>query len=324
MELYQLHYFQAVAETGTLRDAAEQLAVSQSSVSRAITMLESEIGVELFTWRGRAKVLNRFGKAFLRSSLAVQRSLETAVADVRQLAGVDAGTVALGFLTSLGVTMVPRLIRRHHDRYPAARFELRSNPGRALVRDLCAGVVDICLGYPMAFDELPGVKWHCLFTQPLVAVVNRHHPLADRKLISFDELADQPFVALDQGYVLRRIFDDACSRHDITPTIAFEGTDMATLRGLIGSCLGVGIMPRAPTPVPEVVEIPVDDEELVRPIAIGWMANRYLPASAAAFRDTAIASYGMPDRDAHQAPRCGPCPTAQSSSADASHLGLPG
>ncbi|SOJ57645.1 HTH-type transcriptional regulator GltC [Mycobacterium simulans] len=321
MELYQLHYFQAVAETGTLRDAAEQLAVSQSSVSRAITQLESEIGVELFAWRGRAKVLNRFGQAFLRSSLAVQRSLETAVADVRRLAGVDAGTVALGFLTSLGVTTVPRLIRQHHDQYPAARFELHSNPGSALVRDLAAGLIDICLSYPMAFDELSGVKWHCLFTQPLVAVVNRNHPLADRELVGFEELAGQPFVALDQRYTLRRIFDDACSRHDITPTIAFEGTDMAMLRGLIGSCLGVGIMPREPTPPPEVVEIPVDDEELVRPIAIGWMENRYLPPSAAAFRDTAIASYGVPDQDFHHEHRGESCPIGQSAPVDASHLG---
>ncbi|MCV7149096.1 LuxR family transcriptional regulator [Mycobacterium riyadhense] len=299
MEFYQLQYFQAVAETGTLRDAAEQLAVSQSSVSRAITMLESEIGVELFSWRGRAKELNRFGKAFLRSALTVQRSLENAIADVRQLAGVDAGTVAVGFLTSLGVTTMPRLIRRHHDRFPAARFDLHRNPGRALTRDLAVGLIDVCLSYPMAFDEVPGVKWHRLFNQPLVAVVDQDHPLASRKMIGLEELAGQPFVAFDNRYTLRRIFDDACSRHGITPTIAFEGTDMAMLRGLVGSRLGVGILPRAATPPPGVVEIPLDDEELVRPIAIGWMANRYLPPSAAAFRDNAIASYGLPDRESH-------------------------
>lgn len=297
VELYQLRYFQTVAEVGTLRDAAERLAVSQSAVSRAIAMLESEIGVELFTRRGRANELNRFGQAFLRTSLAAQRSLDAAIAGVRQLAGVDGGTVALGFLASLGVATVPRLIRRHHEQFPSARFELHHRPGPALLNDLATGLIDVCISYPMTFDESPGVQWHNLFTQRLYAVLDREHPLAGRELIGFEELAGQPFIVFDRSFTLRRIVNDACVRHGITPTIAFEGTDMATLRGLIGARLGVGVMPRAPTLPPDIVEIPIDDKELVRAIAIGWMGDRYLPPSAAAFRDTAIASCGLPEQD---------------------------
>jgi LysR family transcriptional activator of glutamate synthase operon len=297
VELYQLRYFQTVAEVGTLREAAEQLSVSQSAVSRAIAMLESEIGVELFTRRGRANELNRFGQTFLRTSLAAQRGLDTAVAGVRELAGADAGTIALGFLVSLGVGTVPRLIQRHHDRYPAARFEMRQAAGPALVSDLTNGVIDVCLSYPMTFDESPGVKWRNLFTQQLYAVVDIEHPLAHRKLIGFEELVDQSFVALNRDHTLRRIFDDACARHSVTPTIAFEGSDIATLRGLIGARLGVGVLPQAATLPPDIVEIAIDDEQLVRPIAVGWMSTRYLPPSAAAFRDTAIGACGLPAQD---------------------------
>jgi LysR family transcriptional activator of glutamate synthase operon len=295
MELYQLRYFQAVAEAGTLRDAAEQLMVSQSAVSRAVALLESEIGVELFTRCGRANELNRFGRAFLRSSIAAQRSLKTAVMGVRQLAGVDAGVVVLGFLNSLGVTTVPRLIRLHHDRHPWSQFELHQHAGSELVNDLINGGIDVCLTYAMTTDEAPGISWQKLFTERLYAAVDRRHPLAQRESIRFEELADQPFVALERSYTLRRIFDDACARHNITPTIALEVTDIATLRGMVGARLGVGVLPRAATPNPDIVEIAVDDEELVRPIAIGWMANRYLPPSAAAFRDTAIALCGQPE-----------------------------
>ncbi len=295
MELYQLRYFQAVAEAGTLRDAAEQLMVSQSAVSRAVTLLESEIGVELFTRCGRANELNRFGRAFLRSSIAAQRSLKTAVMGVRQLAGVDAGIVVVGFLNSLGVTAVPRLIRLHHDRNPWSQFELHQRSGSELVDDLISGGIDVCLTYAMTPDEAPGVSWRKLFTERLYAVVDRRHPLAQRESIGFDELADQPFVVLERNHTLRRVFDDACARHGITPTIAFEVTDITTLRGLIGARLGVGVLPRTATPNPDIAEIALDDEQLVRPIAIGWMGNRYLPPSAAAFRDTAIAMSGLPE-----------------------------
>ena len=296
MELYQLRYFQTVAEVGTLREAAEHLAVSQSAVSRAVTLLESEIGVKLFTRRGRANELNRFGTAFLQATQAAQRGLDTAVASVRQLAGADGGTVALGFLHSLGVATVPALIRQHHDRFPAARFELHQRSGHALLGDLASGVTDVCLSYPMTFEQSQEVTWEPLFTQQLYAVVHREHPLATRQLIGFDEISDQPFVALDPDHTLRKIFDDACARHDITPTIAFEGTDITTLRGLIGARLGIGILPRASTPSPDIVEIAVDDKQLVRPIAVGWMSNRYLPPSAAHFRDSALVSYRNENR----------------------------
>jgi LysR family transcriptional activator of glutamate synthase operon len=291
MELYQLRYFQTVAEVGTLREAAEQLAVSQSAVSRAVTLLESEIGVELFTRRGRANELNRFGKAFLQATRVAQHGIDTAVASVRQLAGADGGTVALGFLHSLGAVTVPALIRHHHDRFPAARFELHQRAGHTLLGDLASGATDVCLSYPIAFEQSQDVAWEPLFTQQLYAVVHREHPLAARQLVDFDELSDQPFVAVDPDETLRKIFDTACARHGIAPTIAFEGTDITTLRGLIGARLGVGILPRAPIASPDVVEIPVDDKHLVRTIAVGWMANRYLPPSAANFRDSALALY---------------------------------
>jgi LysR family transcriptional activator of glutamate synthase operon len=141
----------------------------------------------------------------------------------------------------------------------------------------------------MTFDHALDIRWEPLFTEQLYAVVHREHPLATRGLVVFDELAEQPFVALNRDHTLRRIFDDACARHGVTPTIAFEGTDITTLRGLIGARLGVAILPRASTPSPDIVEIAVDDDHLVRSIAIGWMANRFLPPSAASFRDSALA-----------------------------------
>ncbi|WP_241010937.1 LysR substrate-binding domain-containing protein [Mycobacterium camsae] len=300
VELYQLRYFQAVAECGTLRDAAEKLLVSQSAVSRAIAILETEIGVELFTRRGRANELNRFGQAFLRASLSTQRNLDAAVENVRQLAGVDAGTVSLGYLSSLGAATVPRLIRRHRERHATARFELRQRTGPGLVADLANGVVDVCLNHPMTFDDAPGVEWRKLFTQQLCAVVEREHPLANRKLVGFDELAAEPFVVLEPDHALRRVFDDACVRHGFRPTIAFEGSDVTTLRGLIGAGLGIGVLPRSAARTPDTVDIAIDDQALIGVIAIGWMTHGYLPPSAAAFRDTALAFAERPELGSEQ------------------------
>ncbi|WP_456320316.1 LysR substrate-binding domain-containing protein, partial [Mycobacterium marinum] len=82
------------------------------------------------------------------------------------------------------------------------------------------------------------------------------------------------------------------ARHGIDPTLAFEGTDVGTLRGLIGANLGVGVLPQATARPADIIEIAIDDAQLVRPIAIGWIADRCLPSSAVAFRETALGCYG--------------------------------
>ena len=113
--------------------------------------------------------------------------------------GADDGTVAMGFLHSLGVAIAPSLIRWHHEGFPSVRFELHQRSGQALLEDLSTGATDVCLSYPMTFDHTLDVEWEPLFTQQLYAVVDREHPLATRGLVGFDELADQPFVVPQSG-----------------------------------------------------------------------------------------------------------------------------
>jgi LysR family transcriptional activator of glutamate synthase operon len=203
----------------------------------------------------------------------------------------------MGFLHSLGVAISPSLIRWHQDRFPSVRFELHQRSGQALLEDLSTGATDVCLSYPMTFDHTLDVEWEPLFTQQLYAVVDREHPLATRGVVGFDELAEQPFVAPQPGshaaQDIRRCVRPAWRDPDDCVRGNRHHHATRTHRGTIGR--------RYPPPrfdtITDVVEIAVDDDHLVRPIAIGWMANRFLPSSAASFRDSALAW-----RRARQAP----------------------
>ncbi|NGO67414.1 LysR family transcriptional regulator [Streptomyces boncukensis] len=289
MELYQLRYFRAVAEAGHMGMAASRLAVSQSAVSRAVAQLEQELGVALFTRRGRVIELNRFGGDFLVTARETLARLDRGAAGVRELAGEDSGSVALGFLHQLGAVTVPELIRRHRERRPGVGYALRQGSGRGVVQDLLDGSTDLCLTVPGLFDPGGAVRWHELFEQPLRLAVPRGHRLARRAPVDFAELADEPVVLLTADHTLRAIFDAACERHGVRPRVAFEGTDVNTLRGLIGAGIGLGLLPEE-GPTREVEEVRLADASLVRPIALGWIEDRYMPPSSAAFRETALHS----------------------------------
>ena len=285
MELYQLRYFHAVADLGGLRSAAEHLVVSQSAVSRAVAALEAEIGVPLFTRMGRVNKLNRYGQAFRESTSEVARSVDAGILAVRELAGIANGTVSLGFLHSLGATVIPRAIREHRRRFDRVDFELHQRSGRDVVEDLAAGVTDLCVSVPSLFVETLDVTWETLYTEQLRIVVARRHRFAARKRLRFAELATESFVAMDTEHTLRHVFDSACRKFGVSPRITFEGTDIGTLRGLVGGGLGIALLPAAPAPRDDVVEIPLSDD-VVRIIGVGWVTDRYLPPAAVAFRQS--------------------------------------
>jgi DNA-binding transcriptional LysR family regulator len=118
MELQQLKYFREVAEREHVTRAAEKLFVSQSAISRAVTQLEEEVGVPLFYRQGRAVVLSRYGRLFLEYVNRALSILESGKRLLREQSGEESGTVSLGFLHSLGIEMVPRLIKEYCRKHP--------------------------------------------------------------------------------------------------------------------------------------------------------------------------------------------------------------
>src|ERR1700752_1531330 len=123
MELQQLRYFREVAEREHVTRAAEKLFVSESAVSRAVTHLEEELGVPLFYRQGRAVVLSPYGRLFLEHVTRALNVLESGKRLLNEQTG-ESGTVSLGFLHSLGIEMVPRLIKEYRRKHPGIQFAL--------------------------------------------------------------------------------------------------------------------------------------------------------------------------------------------------------
>ena len=90
---------------------------------------------------------------------------------------------------------------------------------------------------------------------------------------------------------VRIIVDKTCAHASFLPKIAFEGMDVATLRGLISAGLGIGLLPPAPARFAGVVEIKLSPARPIRPLGIGWIADRYVPASALEFRKFVVSKF---------------------------------
>jgi LysR family transcriptional regulator, transcription activator of glutamate synthase operon len=205
--------------------------------------------------------------------------------------GGESGTISLGFLHSFGVEMVPRLIKEYRRKHSKVQFSLLvQRSGEMLMKELVAGSIDLCLSVPGMFQQ-KGIRWKHLLDEELIIALSQTHRLATRRTLNMRQLSSEPFLALSPEHTMRIIFDKVCSNASFLPKIAFEGMDIATLRGLIAAGLGVALLPPAPARFAGIVEIKLSQARPVRPLGLGWVEDRYLPPCAVEFRKFVVSKF---------------------------------
>ncbi|HEY5350773.1 MAG TPA: LysR family transcriptional regulator [Candidatus Lustribacter sp.] len=285
MDIDALRYFAAAAREEHFGRAADVLAISQPALSRSIARLEEYYGAALFERDGRGIRITRSGRALLRRVERIIAELDDARRELQDLSEERRNrSIALGFYATLGVRTVPDAMRRFRDQHPDAEFRLLQGSGPLLLQRLMSGEIDLCLSSPR-FPEA-AVEWLPLWDEELVVLVPDSHPLAGHESAELIELATDPFILLKANYGLRRIADDLFREAGFSPQIAFEGEEVATLRGLVGAGFGVALVPRiGRSPDVNATSITIRSPRCFRTFGLSWARGRYLPQATVAFRD---------------------------------------
>ncbi|MBB3109671.1 LysR family transcriptional activator of glutamate synthase operon [Paenibacillus phyllosphaerae] len=278
MEIRQMRYFIEVAKREHVTDAANALHVAQSSVSRQLVQLESELGVDLFIRKGRRVKLTPIGKILLARVEQVMNMIGEAEREVKEYLDPEKGVVRVAFPISLAAHVLPTAIYAFRKRYPEAKFQMK----QALYRDLIDGVINgefnLALIAPLP-EEDKQIQSKVLFTERIVALLPLQHRLANRTSIQLSEMQEEAFVTLPEGTIFRKIVMHACSEIGFVPHIAFEGDDIDALKGLVSAGLGVALMPEV-TLIDNIphstVKIPLVDPEVTRTVGVICPTQRKL------------------------------------------------
>jgi LysR family hydrogen peroxide-inducible transcriptional activator len=241
MELHQLRYFCAVADSGSFSRAAEHCHVSQPSLSQQILKLESELGARLFDRLGRSVRLTEVGKTFLPRARAVLRELESARGDVVESKDSVSGHVTVGVIPTVAPYFLPPVLAAFSKRFAESAVTVVEEITPVLLERLRAGTIDIAvLALPVRgheFDALP------LLTEPLFAALPKKHALARRTSIALRDLRKEPFLLLRDGHCFRENAIAACDRARISPQVVFESGQFSSLLALVGAGVGVSLVP---------------------------------------------------------------------------------
>ncbi|MEV1072804.1 LysR family transcriptional regulator [Micromonospora parva] len=248
MELHQLRYVLAVAETSSFTRAAERCLVVQSALSHQIARLERELGARLFERTSRRVRLTPAGAAFLPAARQCLDAAERAAAEVAAAVGEVRGRLRVGLIPTVAAVDIPATLRAFRQRYPYVRVGLRVGGSDALVEQVKQGVIDVAfLGLPEMVQP-KGVDVHELARDRLVAVVAPDHPLAGEPAVDLDRLAAEVFVDFPMGTAGRAQTDQAFSAAGLARDVAFEVTAADLMADLVAAGLGVAMLPSAYVP----------------------------------------------------------------------------
>lgn len=286
MELRQIQYFIEVAKREHMTEAAMELHVAQSAVSRQIFNLESELGVDLFIREGRNVRLTPIGKSFLEQMQQAMNVIENARREVEEYLDPRKGTIRIGFPSSLANYTLPTVISAFRERYPEVKFKLNQGSYHYLIDSVIKGDIDMALLGPVPKREK--IKGEILFTEDIVALLPNNHPLAGEKVIKLNQLQEDSFVLFPKGFVLRELTVEACQQVSFQPKVSFEGEDMDAIKGLVSAGLGVTLIPEStlidslPRPT---VKIPLIDPKVTRTVGVIIPKDRQLLPTERVFYD---------------------------------------
>lgn len=203
-----LRYFSAVARRGSFREAAEDLHIAQSALSRQIQRLEADFGVPLFERHARGVRLTSGGEIFLRYARSSMRQVERVRSELDALKGLRRGTIAIQSIESLVQHLLPRAIARFSERHPGISFAVTIDGSDHIVAAVREGRTDIGLVFhsPAESDLQAAFK----VREPMVALMSPRHPLAGRSRISLADSLAYPVALPVRNSGSRIVIDVAC------------------------------------------------------------------------------------------------------------------
>jgi LysR family transcriptional regulator, hydrogen peroxide-inducible genes activator len=253
MELHQLRYALAVADTGNFTRAAERSHVTQPSLSQQIINLEREVGHKLFHRLGRRAVLTEAGAVFLERARRILFEVENAAKELSDHPALGR-RITVGAIPTVAPYLLPRLIKRCRKRYPNLQIDVREDFRSHLLHSVIEGELDLVIAALPVKDQRLSVE--PLLTEPLLLVVARDHPFAQQPAVQAADLAQENFVMLGTSSSLASQIRSFCGDHHFEPRIGFRCAQVATVKALVGLGVGISILPR-------VAQAPEDRKNLV-------------------------------------------------------------
>ncbi len=292
MNLEQLRSFVEVARIGHFTRAAAHLHLAQPSLSRQISTLESDLGVDLFH-RARGNItLTAAGESLLPLAKRMLADADSVRHEMQELNGLRKGRVRLGATPTLCISLVADVLASFHAAYSGIDLHLIESGSRGLLDDLAGGTLDLAL--VTTSDAAGGASSNLrlipLLTEELVVISSVQSTLlANHESLTLAQLARLPQITFHESYDLRAATMHAFREASLTPNIVLEGAEMDAVLRCVERGIGVAVVPAMVLmDRPSLRSLRLRAPRLSRTVSLAYRADMTLTRAAQAMRDQII------------------------------------
>jgi DNA-binding transcriptional LysR family regulator len=293
IDIRQMRYFVAVAESRHFGRAADRLNVTQPPLSRQIAALERDLGVRLLERHSRQACLTHAGVRFLADCRSVLIAFDQACRNARLIDSGQIGELSVGFMMHAAYSSVPPLTRQFMAANPDVQLRLRETLPSALIEGIVNGEFDVAISFRSG--PVRGLESRVIHRDRLCLAVPADHPLATTAEISAEVLFDEPLIASlpEVTPTLRVAIEDYFARAGKVPIFRLETQLQQTIVSLVAEGIGVGLVPSslrrlnvAGVSFVEFANAPVVEQVLIwRAANLNPALPRFLAATDLAFNE---------------------------------------
>jgi len=281
MDLVLLRSLLAVADAGTITEAANRVSISQSALSRRLQQLEADLGAELFV-RGRHGVeLTDLGRQAVDHSRGIVARYDRLRQDIAAQLGLERGTVRVGGGATVTSYLLPPCIADFQAAHPGIRFYVKEAGSREIAADVAAGDLELgVVTLPVPSRDLDISE---LVVDEIVLVARADHPFVTRR-VRVTDLEGQPFVAFESSSAIRQIIDTALGAAGVGTDIVMELRSIPSILRMVATTGHLAFVSRVSLSAePSLRAIPVRGLTISRTLGLATRQRIPLSAPASAF-----------------------------------------
>ncbi|HEX2493263.1 MAG TPA: LysR substrate-binding domain-containing protein [Steroidobacter sp.] len=242
MNLRDLRYLVALADTRHFGKAAERSFVSQPTLSAQIKKLENYLGVQLIERQPRRITLTETGARIVPIARRILEGSDEIVSLARNEHDPLSGKLRVALIPTVGPYLLPLITRSVRKRLPRLKLMLYEYQTQPLLEKLRAGDIEVgVLALPV---PLEGLEARRLYEEPFTLAVPNTHPLAKRNAVKVDDLRGETLLLLEDGHCLRDQALEVCSRVDLKDSDDYRATSLETLRQMVAAGMGLTLLPQ--------------------------------------------------------------------------------
>lgn len=231
MELMQIRYFLETARTKHMTNSAKNLHITQPALTQAIRRLEKDLGVPLFTAKGRNIVLTEYGRYLQKKLEPLMEQLDAVPEQLKMMVALEGETIHMNVLAASSLVM--EAIIEYKKGHEDINFQLQQNSESELY--------DIAVTTKLFYQGEEENSFAC--AEEIYLAVPRNQRYQDRTSVRLEEASEEGFISLLGSREFRYICDRFCQHAGFTPKIIFESDNPSAVKNMIAANMGIGFWP---------------------------------------------------------------------------------